>query len=74
MKAHIGTLAIVLGGATPALASLGETEGFQGVFMTAFLCYCAIVIVTQAIAGIRSLIGSGSAKGATPPAESRKTL
>jgi hypothetical protein len=72
MKAHIGTLAIVLGGASPALAALEEAEGFQGVFTTVFLCYCALVIVTQAIAGIRSLIGSGSAKGAAPPAESRK--
>ncbi|BBA69462.1 hypothetical protein [Geobacter sulfurreducens] len=73
MKARIGTLTFVLGGVSPAFASVGEAEGFQGVFTTVFICYCAIVVVAQTIAAIRSLIGSGSTRGAVPPAESQKT-
>ncbi|RNC73303.1 MAG: hypothetical protein ED859_00920 [Desulfuromonadales bacterium] len=49
-------MSLILAGATPALASFGITEGFTGVFIWAFCGYCAIIIVSQVIAAINSLI------------------
>lgn len=66
MKTHAVTAsALVLATATPALASSGSKEGFSGVFIWVFLGYCAIIVVAQTAAAIRSLIGmaKGTARG-----------
>ncbi len=59
-KTMVCTLALVLEGASPALASTGITEGFGGVFTWVFCGYCAIIIVAQAGAAISSLLRQAS--------------
>lgn len=51
----VTALALVLGVSSPAFASSGITEGFDGVFLWVFCGYCAIIIVAQLGAAIGSL-------------------
>jgi len=56
-----GTLALVLGSVTSALAASGAREDNSGVFVWIFLGFCALIIVAQLIPAILTMIGA--AKG-----------
>ncbi|WP_306537446.1 hypothetical protein [Geobacter sp.] len=56
-KTIVKASVLVLGGASPALASSGIAEGFGGVFLWIFCGYCSIIVVAQACAAISSLMG-----------------
>lgn len=62
----IKTIALVLASATPAGAADGIAGGFTGIFLWVFFGYCAIIIVAQTIAALRSLAESGRRQPATP--------
>jgi len=56
-----GTLALVLGSVTSALAASGAREDNSGVFVWIFLGFCALIIVAQLVPAILTMIGA--AKG-----------
>ena len=56
-----GTLALVMGSVTSALAASGAREDNSGVFTWIFLGFCALIIVAQMVPAVLTMIGA--AKG-----------
>lgn len=69
-------IAITLGTAVPALAQTGRVDN-SGVFVYAFLGFCALIVVAQMIPVILLIVGSARAvarrlkDGEPTPAESK---
>lgn len=71
-KAIIRVSSVTLLGASPALASTGITEGFDGVFLWVFCGYCALIVVVQTFAAIGSLIRKSGRESHQEAVESRE--
>jgi hypothetical protein len=73
MKRQIGWIGVLVlfGTATllaPAALGWNILEGFTGLFMTFFLCYCAIILVAQvlsALAALRSVLSKSDERKKT---------
>ena len=60
LRNTLWTAAIILGTAAPALAQTGRTDN-SGIFVYAFLGFCALIIVAQAVPAILLMIGMARA-------------
>ncbi|MRR36458.1 hypothetical protein EG829_17665 [bacterium] len=52
-----GTLALVMGSVTSALAASGAREDNSGVFVWIFLGFCALIIVAQMVPAVLTMLG-----------------
>ncbi|ABB32686.1 hypothetical protein GeomeDRAFT_1059 [Geobacter metallireducens RCH3] len=52
-----GTLALVMGSVTSALAASGAREDNSGVFVWIFLGFCALIIVAQLVPAVLTMLG-----------------